>query len=285
MRDPLPIVLGTAQLTTRYGVTDERTEDPTKADALDLLAAAARLGITTIDTAPVYGEAEAAIGACPQPFVVHTKVRTGTTAPESLAASERRLGSHPVEILYLHDPDEVLRPDSTVIRSAREAVGDRPIRIGASVYDESQFDAALAHPDITAVQVPLNLLDRRFSGSALDRAARCSTLVVVRSVLLQGVLVADPDTLPARVAHLAPFVRSLVSLAEAVGRTTLELALGWLRTCDGLHGAVLGATDEGELEAIVAASTAELDETTLDALAAMLLPEPGACDPRTWTTA
>ena len=77
---------------------------------------------------------------------MHTKVRTGTTAADSLAASERRLGSHPVEVLYLHDPDEVLRPGSTVIRSARSAIGDRPIRVGASVYDAAQFDAAWRTP-------------------------------------------------------------------------------------------------------------------------------------------
>ena len=276
------LVLGTAQLTGRYGVTDTRSSPPTEDESLGLLAAAWAAGLRTLDTAPVYGDAERVIGRAPQAFRVQTKTHTGLGVRESLDASTRRLGSQTVDVLFLHDPDEVLRPEGAVLTEARQVLEGSDVRLGASIYEIRQFEAALEDPSITVVQAPGNLLDRRFTGVALERAAGSGTQVVLRSVLLQGTLASDPEHLPAAVDHLAPCLRDLAELASASGCRPIELALGWVRHLAGVESVVLGASTVTELDQLVAAWV-DLDLDVLTALEELELPDPEACDPRRWT--
>jgi aryl-alcohol dehydrogenase-like predicted oxidoreductase len=250
---------------------------------LGLLAAAWASGLRTIDTAPAYGDAERVIGRAEQRFRVQTKVQTGLGIRESLEASTRRLGSQTVDTLFLHDPDEVLRPEGSVLTEARQVLDGSSVRLGASIYEMQQFEAALDDPSITVVQAPGNLLDRRFTGVALERAARSGTLVVLRSVLLQGTLAADPEHLPPAVDHLAPAIRALADIASAHGHRPIELALGWVRHLAGVESVVLGASTVTELDQLLAAWI-DLDDVVLAALDDLELPDPVACDPRHWTT-
>ena len=57
----MELILGTAQLVRRYGITASRV--PSSGDAHALLAAAREVGVRALDTAPGYGTAEATIGA------------------------------------------------------------------------------------------------------------------------------------------------------------------------------------------------------------------------------
>lgn len=284
MNRPARLVLGTAQLTTRYGVTNGRRSEPSDHESLALLAAAAATGFDAVDTAPVYGDAERIIGRAPESFRVHTKLRTGIGVRDSLAASVRQLGTQPIDVLYLHDPDEVLRSDGPVLTEARAALEGSDVRLGASVYELRQFDAALEDPSITVVQAPGNLLDRRFTGDALERAAESGTAIVLRSALLQGTLASDPEHLPAAVAHLAPAVRALAEIASTFGYRPIELALGWIRRLVGVECVVLGASTVTELDQLRAAWM-DLDADVLATLEQLELPDPEACDPRRWATA
>ena len=277
------LVLGTAQLTGRYGVTDTRSSPPTEDESLGLLAAAWAGGLRTLDTAPVYGDAERVIGRAEQAFRVQTKTHTGLGVRESLEASTHRLGSQTIDVLFLHDPDEVLRREGPVLREARQVLEGSDVRLGASIYEIRQFEAALEDSSITVVQAPGNLLDRRFTGVALERAARSGTQVVLRSVLLQGTLASDPDHLPAAVGHLAPAVRELDEIASAYGYRPIELALGWVRHLAGVESVVLGASTVTELDQLLAAWI-DLDTDVLAALDELDLPDPEACDPRRWAT-
>ena len=283
MNDRPPILLGTAQLSTRYGVTNSRMEDPRRRESASLLEAAARSGVDQLDTAPVYGDAEIRIGESPVRFRVHTKLRSGMPVAQSLAESRRRLREQQIDVVYLHDPDEVLRSEGQVLGEARRMLGDTPTSLGASIYDMTQFDAALADPSIAVVQVPLNLLDRRFAGPALRRAGTTGTRVIARSVLLQGVLAVPPDQLPHPVSHLAPHVRHIGEIAAAARISPLEACVGWVRALTGLDGLVLGATDTAELSALVDAAATLLDPAVVEALDALRLPESSACDPRAWS--
>lgn len=274
--------MGTAQLTTRYGATNEAEREPSRAESSALLAAAARLGITTLDTAPAYGDAEATIGTSAEAFVVHTKVEAGHLPSESLRRSQARLGSHVVEVLYFHDPTEVLRPHGPAATDARALLVDRDLRLGASVYERAQFEAAIDDPAIAVVQVPVNLLDRRFAGDALTVAAASGTAVVLRSVLLQGVLAADPAALPPHVAHLSTHVAAVAGIAREHGLSPVELALGWVATLPSVEGVVLGATSPRELTELVAAASTVLSPEAIAAVDAIDLPDSAACDPRRW---
>jgi aryl-alcohol dehydrogenase-like predicted oxidoreductase len=273
-------VLGTAQLTTRYGFMAPAAPRPTD-HADEVLATARALGVQTLDTAPAYGDAEAAIGQAGWRGAVHTKVLRGLAPADSLQASLRRLQRDRVALLYLHDASEVLVTGSEVIAHMGALVGRGADLIGVSVYEVEEFEAAVATPEIGAIQVPLNLFDRRFV-PLLAAGIAAGKKVYVRSVFLQGALLAHPAKLPGHLAALRPYVQRLRDAAETMGRTPAELALAWIQSIPGVAGIIVGVQSPTELRELAVAAGAHLDGSALAALDAFEAPPRSLSDPRLW---
>jgi aryl-alcohol dehydrogenase-like predicted oxidoreductase len=263
----------------------QRKGEPPRRDHPGVVIATARAhGVTTLDTAPGYGGAEETIGAIAPDMRVHTKIDPAMPPAESLALSLLRLRRDVVDVLYLHDPAEVRRSSGAVLAEAHALVGGGARRLGASIYEVAEFDAAVADPRIGAVQAPMNLLDRRIDDERLSAAAERGVEIYARSILLQGTLAAHPDSLPGAVRHLRPYVSELRALAARLGRGTLELALGWVRARPGLQGMVIGIDSPEDLTEIARAHrAAPLTPHELDAVRALPIPRFELCDPRRWT--
>ena len=274
----MELILGTAQLTRRYGIV-ARSEGPDSGSADTLLHAAHELRIRTVDTAPAYGDAEAVIGRSGIPFVVHTKLDP-TLAPEaSLVASLDRLHRQRVDVLHLHDPEAVFEP--SVADAARRLVGECVGTLGASIYTPAAAEAALA-AGLGAVQVPLNLLDRRFDDELLVRLAGSGVRVLARSALLQGLL-ADPQDGLGRVPGLDRALMSLLAAARLLEREPLDLALGWVRARPGVDAVVLGAEDPAQLRRLrIALEAPPLEAQELRVLEAVDHDTDLPIDPRDW---
>ena len=276
------LVLGTAQLAQAYGITRPLLQDEGRGPKL--LAAAAHLGIMTLDTAPTYGDAEATIGVNGWLGEVHTKLSRDLDPAASLEASLAALRRPQVEVLYLHAPEELLDPQSSVIRSAGDLVGRGATALGASVYSVREFEVALGHPSVSVIQVPLNVLDRRFANNPLRQAAEVGVTVYARSVFLQGILLAHVAALPVEVARLGPLVKQFQQIAEAHGLTPAALALAWVRAQPNLAGVIVGAQNDSELAEIVTAWRAIVPHNALAALEDLAPAPPMLVDPRRWTT-
>ncbi|MCC5954241.1 MAG: aldo/keto reductase [Acidimicrobiia bacterium] len=272
------IVLGTAQLTRPYGVLrSEGSHD----EGRRLLRRAVSLGVSALDTAPGYGEAEELIAAEATSTPVFTRLAAGVDPKESLRQSLGRLGRSEVELLYFHDPEALVDPD--LVERATTLVSDGTAALGAAIYDPELLRMAADDPRIAAVQVPANLLDRRFTPDLLQRAADSGTAVHTRSVLLQGVLLRQPSGLPPSLGHLAEFVAAFDRAAAELGRPKLELAIGWVRSQPNVNSIVLGASSVSEFDALWQAATVPpLDQECLDVLTDLPCPPADAVDPRRW---
>lgn len=256
---------------------------PDALGAMALLRAASVAGVGAVDTAPAYGAAEETVGALPWTKAVHTKIDPGSDPAESLASSLARLRRDRVDVLYLHDPSAVLHPDSAVMDDAHSLLGRGVGLLGASVYEAEEYDAALSDPRIGAIQVPLNVFDRRIDEGRLSRARSQGVRVYARSVLLQGVLLAQPSWVDGVIDGLGSFVEAFRRIAREFDLRPLDLALGWARSLPGLRGVVLGAGTTGELRGLVSAWVSEpLDDAVLFALRSLDQPPRRLCDPRRW---
>ena len=277
------LILGTAQFQSGYGVVRD-TEQAHQSDGVDILELAARLGIAALDTAPAYGRAEDKIGQSGCGLPVHTKLDPKRSPAESLSQSLQDLRRDRIDVLYIHDSAEVLRPESRVVASASELVGERVGSLGASVYDLPEFEAAVDDPRIGVVQVPLNLFDRRLTRDLIASAASTGTIVYVRSVLLQGILAADPLELVGPTLPLRPYVVAFAELAERVGKTRRDLAIGWVKAISGIRGMLVGAESVIQLRELVASfNSPPLDDDLIAELEALPYPPAAQCDPRSWT--
>ena len=303
------LALGTVQLGLPYGAANV-SGMPDEAQAVAIVKSATAAGIHTIDTARAYGDAERRIGlACPAgtPDVeIVTKLDPLADVPDdapaetavdaaraSLAASRRALRRDRLDVLLLHRAQHRTNWAGAVwglLRAEREAgaIG----RIGVSVQTPAEAFAALDDADVGQLQLPFNLLDRRWHAEGIvDRLrARPDVIVHVRSVLLQGLLA---GALAARWPAISGFdpaalMDRLKALSSDLNRESMtDLALAFVRAQSWIDAIVIGLETHGQLAANVALfQSAPLAAAECDAVHAALPPVPDTLvDPPLWPKA
>jgi aryl-alcohol dehydrogenase-like predicted oxidoreductase len=263
------IGLGTVQFGLDYGLTNPNCRVPT-AEVERILGRAATLGIKVLDTAALYGVSEETLGRIlgpEHPFHIVTKTDkaegdriTDADTDNVVRTFDRsltRLGQEAVFGLLVHDADDLLKPGG---RRLIDALGQlkserRVSKIGVSVYTGDQLDGVLEvfTPDL--VQLPVNVLDQRLiSGGQLERLHRLGVEVHARSVLLQGLLLTEPQSLdryfdPVR-SHLEDYWDGITQ----IGATPLEGALQFALGQPQIDTVVVGVCSRHELEEIRRAS-------------------------------
>jgi aryl-alcohol dehydrogenase-like predicted oxidoreductase len=240
------LVLGTAQLGGAYGIAN-RTGVPGPNAVAGILATARELGVTHLDTARAYGDSERRVGAVDHGLSVITKVAPGGDVRAGVDASRAALrATGPLTILLHRAADAGASwPE---LRKCQDT-GDAD-RIGVSVQSPEELRRVLDLPGLGYVQLPCNILDRRWLD--VDLAARPELVVTVRSAYLQGLLVAGtavtwphlPD------ADRDAVVATLDKLAADFGREgRADLCLAYLFSLPWVTSLVVGAETEEQLRA------------------------------------
>tara|TARA_R110000787_G_scaffold16622_55_gene51692 strand:+ start:15803 stop:16702 length:900 start_codon:yes stop_codon:yes gene_type:complete len=250
-------VLGTVQIGMTYGATNAHDAP---ADGHEVLAAAARAGVQTLDTAQAYGRSEEIIGQVLREnpdwqFSIISKISPDVDHRDRgavLAAcqeSVRQLGQPLYGCMY-HDPAVVYDWNDGAgagLRDARDAGLTQ--RIGVSVYTQDQFRQALESDGIDIIQAPFNLLDRGLETSGLmDKAIAAGCEVHVRSVFLQGLLLADPLKTPERLAFMQPWLQGVRDICQLNGVNPLTASVGYVRQCFPDVRLVIGCDDGMQLQ-------------------------------------
>ncbi|XVU24865.1 aldo/keto reductase [Actinoplanes sp. CA-054009] len=244
------LVLGTAQLGGAYGIAN-RTGVPDDDATARMLATARDLGVTHLDTARAYGDSEQRIGAAlgGLDLAVVTKIAPGGAVRESVEASRAALRvTGPLTIL-LHRAADAPAGWDDLRRCLQTGEADR---VGVSVQSPDELRRVLDLPDLGYVQLPCNLLDRRWLAGDLDEAlaGRLDLVVTVRSAYLQGLLVAGsgvrwpnyPDERRDRVVSV------LDGLVTELGREDrADLCLAYLLSLPWVTSLVVGAETEEQL--------------------------------------
>ena len=277
------VILGTAQLSLPYGITNLSGIEKSPKEAHLYLQQAKLLGITTLETAPAYGAAESLIGTSKLQFEIHTKLEKNLNPETSLRASLTRMTIDAIDLLYVHDIEAFKSQPQIFSDSLANLLGDRVKNIGVSLYDVEDLELVLKFPAITHVQLPLNLLDQRFTGHVLDRIQSSGLKCIVRSVFLQGILLIDPDKLPNKLRRLYPFLKLLRE--EFISReiSPLEGCLAFVCNNTNLDGVIFGAQNSDELSHIMQAlERVRNTPPDLEWLPKLQLPSSYAVDPRRW---
>lgn len=279
----MELILGTAQLSRSYGVLSQPQQQKKVRDPIELIRASALMGFSAIDTAPVYGEAEKTVGRSGTTQMIHTKLRPSNKFASSLTMSLMNLQRQHVDVMYLHDTNVLSRLDRRTRGDLLSLVPQGVSLLGASVYDEEEFRKALDARVFDVIQVPLNLLDLRFAGRFMELAHHQGVRVYVRSVFLQGVLLANPRELPDPVRPLAPYLRKFRGLCEGWGIDPIQGLVRFIVDRTAADGIIFGASRVGELEKIAQAMHVEVPDEFLDELQEIEKPDRSLVDPRRWS--
>ncbi len=242
------LALGTAQFGLPYGLNNTAGQPPL-ATVADILREARAAGISFLDTAAVYGDAEIRIGqmyAITQDFAVITKVANGPDVGQQVQVSLTRLGRTSLTGVLFHSALAFCSTDPgwQALLGAR-AVGETAA-VGLSVYRmahllKGDFAATVGSPSQPGLlQVPLSVLDQHFLPHLPYLAGACGIEIHVRSVFLQGLLLRDPDRLPTFFTPLAPKLRRLRELAAEGEMPPSALLLLFAAQTPGVSRVVIG---------------------------------------------
>jgi aryl-alcohol dehydrogenase-like predicted oxidoreductase len=260
--------LGTVQFGLDYGVSN-RAGRPTEDEVAAILARAVEAGVGYLDTAPAYGDAEVLIGRYLPPrhdLRIVTKLspvaaavieaRHGAAMLETLARSLEHLRVDRVHGVLVHHAADLAKPGAEHIVDALLQARERgwTDRIGVSVYDAEQLALAETRFHPQAVQLPLNILDRRpIQSGMLSRLKAQGVEIHARSVFLQGALLMNPNELPQFFAPVREHIACLQQRWSGAGLSALAGCLAFALQRPEIDAVIVGVNRLAELGDIVAA--------------------------------
>lgn len=202
-------------------------------------------------------------------------------ARQQFADSLQRLARARVDVLMVHDARQLLEPEGAALHRwlVEQKGSGKALAIGASVYDGEQARTLTARYRLDWIQLPLNVLDQRsLRDGTLAQLKSHGVSIQARSALLQGLLLADPERLPAAFAAARAPLARVRATAVAGGVSVLGLALGFVAGVPEVDQIVLGVESPAQLDECVRAlvTPAETDwrELACDDIAVI--------DPRRW---
>ena len=280
------IALGAAQFGVDRGPFNPRVPEPEVRQVLDT---AAVNGMTLVDAAPAWGDAERVLGRSwpfPSPFRVMTKtvrVQEGLDRLECRARrSLERLGLARADALVVDCADDLLGPDGRALWARLEKLKGEGLyrRIGISAHgsDEPVLLARRFRPDL--IQLPCSMLDQRLvRNGALAALADLGVEVQVRSVFLHGLLFQPRESLPPALAEAGPRLSRIRRILAEAGADPLQAALAFARSRPEVSAVIVGVGSAAELRAVLAAALAPAPKLDWSQLS---LDHPRALDPRLW---
>jgi aryl-alcohol dehydrogenase-like predicted oxidoreductase len=256
------------------GLTSSGTSD---AQSIATIQACFDLGVNHLDTAYMYGLdgeserliARAIVGRRDE-VVLATKcglhwspdgVRSHDARPETLRRecdeSLCRLATDRVEVLYLHAPDKNV-PVAESAGALRRLRDEGKVRaVGASNLSVAQLEEFSAECPIAAFQPPYNMIMRQIENDTLPWCRERGVAVLVYWPLMKGLLagkvardhIFGPDDNRRKYPMFLgeerrknhDLVDRLAAIAQAAGRSVVELVVNWTVHQPGITAALCGA--------------------------------------------
>lgn len=260
-------VLGTVQFGMEYGI--QGAHRLSRELIYSIIDRAIEHGITVFDTASLYGDAEKILGEYliqREDDGIHIKIVSKLAsnvfdgcpkeqwkqiAIENISASLSRLNLTKLEAFLFHNASYIFDKDAVKALYSTVEKG-LAYKVGVSVYTPQEALKALEYDEIGVIQIPYNLFDHRLDKCGFfERAREKKVKVYARSSLLQGLIMMDPDKLPARVRFAEKYIRTLRGICEEYNITPLEAAVSYAANHKGIDFIIFGVDSIEQLSGYI----------------------------------
>jgi len=261
------ITLGTAQLGFEYGIANTKGK-PTENQSFKILQTAINNGITTFDTAPVYGNSEEIIGNFLKNnmflnLTIITKIpkiqsknkhpsfdEIKNSVKKSLIASKDRLNVNKISICLLHDPSDMHSFDGLVVKSLKQLKNKGIIEeIGVSINTPNQAKEFLENNELDVIQVPINLFDTRLiKDGILTKLKNSGKTVFARSIFLQGLFLLDINNMPTNMHFAKKPLEKLKQISSNYDIDVKKLAFSFVKDIPEVDSMIIGVDTEEQLK-------------------------------------
>jgi len=236
------LVLGTAQLGMNYGIAN-RTGKPDFNTAEAVVGAAWEAGIREFDTAQGYGDSEHVLGEVFQSLGISNEVKVISKLHPEIdhlsqddlnQALDKTLSNLKISSLYgimLHREEFLELWDKGLGENLHKFIESGLVdKIGVSVYTPDKAIKALNTEGITLVQIPSNLLDRRFEQAGVfEFAKQKEKQIYVRSIFLQGLLLLSRNAVPAKMKFADAVLKKLEALTQELSLSKKDMAISYVK--------------------------------------------------------
>ena len=273
------LVLGTAQLGFNYGIANAgKTEQPTQTTANAIVQEAWENGIREFDTAQGYGKSEQVLGEALSKLGVSAEALVISKFDPALDHLDRnvlsnamgeslsRLGIPSFYGMMLHKEEMLSAWDNGLSKIFHTFVVSGKIKhIGISVYSPEKAIQALNTDGIDMVQLPTNILDRRFeTAGVFQLAEEKKKKIYIRSVFLQGLILMDIGEIPEKMSFVKPVIEKLESISNELKLSRKKLALDYIKSEMPNAKVVFGADTPLHVKENVACWEGELLPSSVD---------------------
>jgi len=282
------IIMGTWQAgkTMWTGIEDNET--------IKAIRTAFDAGVTTFDTATVYGDGHSermvgkALKDIPDQVILATKVFSNRLAHDGVIASCEQslkdLGTDVIDLYQIHWPSGSFGTKKVPIEETMTALNtlkdQGKIRsIGVSNFSRKQIEEARRYGPIDSLQPPYSLFWRHIEADILPYCIDNGITVLAYSPMAQGFLTGKfgPDHQfeegdhrsknrlfkPEHFPRVQDAVARLAPIADRNGLSLAQLALAWVTSHEGTC-AIAGARNASQTRNNAAAGDAELSVADLD---------------------
>lgn len=272
----MKLALGTVQFGKAYGV--QKNKKPDLAESIQLMVSAVKAGVTVLDTAAAYGNAEAILGEfvcggyAPRSSIsIITKLPSGVLDDISadnyrseieteVVQSLSRIKTDYLDGLLFHDAKYVYNTNAMNAMIRSKCLG-YVNRVGISVYTPDEALRALAY-GIDIIQVPYNIMDQRLDQIGFFKQAKERGITVLaRSSLLQGLLAMCPEDIPSYMDFAQPFLLRFHEACKTLNLTPVECAIMFAAKHPHIDYLLFGIDNANQLEEVISASHKDMDIT------------------------
>jgi len=262
----MKISLGTVQFGADYGIANTKGKVGRDSVAA-ILSLAQTAGVTALDTAIAYGDAETTLGTeAVGEWQIVTKLPPlpkAVAAPADwvktqISASLARLQVAHVDAVLLHRSQDLLETGGAELWRGLNDLKQAGLcnRIGVSIYGPEELDALPVHmlPDL--LQSPFNPFDRRLETSGwAERLAAAGTGIHLRSTFLQGALLMPRHARDTRFPNHGRAFSAWDDFLEQTGQSGLSAALGLSLSRPWTERVVVGVLSAAQLQDILDTAT------------------------------
>ena len=278
----MELCLGTVQFGLDYGILNQKK--PTLQNAVKCLDFATQNGISAIDTAKAYGNAEEVVGRFLELHTIprerlflSTKLLPNILDEVEPSNYEKVIEREIVSQLNTLHTDYV---DAYMFHSARYALDRVKLEAmrtvvkkgfakmsGVSVYDPEEAISCFESGLVDFIQAPYSIFDHRMKdGGVFDHPRRSDCDIHTRSAFIQGLIVMDEDSVPSFLAKAKPIVKKIRLLCEREGISRTQLAMQYVKRERDVSHLVFGVDSLQQLKEDIRMFEEDLPEDLLQTI-------------------
>ena len=251
------VALGTVQWGLNYGISNSNGI-PSDDEIKLIINYAFESGISLIDTASAYGNAESRIGNFfKEKLNIVTKVASisyENSIENQISNSLKNLKINSIYGCLFHNVEELIKDPTLWNAIQNQKQSGKILKIGYSLYSPIQLEKLLELnyiPEI--VQIPFNILDRRFE-PYFGKLKELGVEIHIRSIFLQGLLLDFEIMNNSYFTQWNNIWENYSSWIKEGNFNCIEACLSHVQSYSEISKIVIGVTKKSELEAIVNAS-------------------------------